>query len=389
MQKVKVKLGKFENFSYARNISLQMADGDYCCWMDTDDILVTPQALRDIIMKYPDTDAIKCRVFSSTPHGSNEIIFQNRLFKNKLEYRFRNLVHEDISFSMLEAKAKIMVSDVTFQHLGNIDPKRLKEKNLRNYQFLIKEIKSPEAHPLTYFNMINCLMMRGQKGDSLEALRYIKKAFEKFDLKEKDPLYSKLFVLKGLCCMNCNQVLAAKQSFHTVFDKFQNPEAAVNLAEIYRQESRWEKVIEILEEILKKEGIKIANLPIDMNEIEKLAHGKLGDAYAHKENMQKAEEHYVKALMVNDKDLTIADRLIQILRNRGEEDRAMYMTMRYVNMYPTYWVGWSNMGQYELRAKRYITARVFFQQALRVNPKCKEAMVNIRGIDKTLRGGKQ
>jgi len=391
---INYKYLKWTNFSGMRNKSLDMARDDYgsiartdyILWMDTDDILATPQSIRDLVAHYPDCDAIKCRVLSATPQHSDEILHQNRMFKNKREYRFRNLVHEDISISMREAKAKVLATDITFRHLGNIKPGDTEKKNARNYKFLAAEIASPQAHVLTYYHMVNCLMMRNKKGDALQALRYIKDSFEKFNLKEEDPLYSKLFVLKGLCCMKCNQVMAAKQSFHHVFDKFKNPEAAINLAAIYRNEARWERIILILEEVLESKGVKLTNMPIDIREIAKLAHAKLGDAYAHKENMEKAEEHYSMALLANERDIVVADRLMQLIRKRGDDDKAMYMTMKYVNMYPTYWVGWSNMGQYELRAGRHVTAKTFFEEALRINPKCKEAIINIKGINLMLRG---
>ena len=390
---------KWTNFSDMRNKSLGMTwydygttpSTDYILWADTDDVLATPQGLRDMIYHHPGADVLKCRVNSLTPTRSVDMIFQNRLFKNNPKYRFRNLVHEDVSFSQLEAGAKIITTQITFTHLGNTDrtPAEIKKRNKRNYDFLIKEIDKPEAHSLTYYNMVNCLMQRAGKGDAVRAIQYINEAFKKFQLKEEDALYAKMYVLKGLCCMHEGQALAAKQAFHHVYAKDKNPEAAINLAEIYKREARWDKVIEILEGMFAREkdkGIKVKNMPVDLEEVEFLAHWKLGDAYAHKEDYSKAEKHYVNALLINDRELVIADRLVQILLRQGDESKAMYMSMKYVNLFPTYYVGWLNMGQYELRSKRLITAKLFFDTALLHKPDYKEALVNVRSINMILEG---
>ena len=378
---IRYKYLKWIDFSDMRNKSLDMATGDYCLWVDADDVLQNAERMREVIQRFPDADCFKLQVKSFTHLHGAELILQNRLFKNKKGFFFRNKIHEDISFSMKENNAEIMVSDIVVHHEGNLSEKRFMQKNKRNYRLVLKEINKPDAHSLTYYAIINTLMIFGGKENNLKAMKYIDKAFKKFNLKMEDPLTSKLWVLRGLCCMNCGQLLAAKQSYHKAWDENKHFEAGLNLAEAYMQEKNIDKAIEILEEIYAKKELPIANIPYDFKAVEGLMLEKMGRCYEFKKDFKKAQQHYEECLSVSFQNLPVIDRLCNILRQSKRMDEATYITARAVNVFPTYAVGFFNLGQYELFSKRPNTARVFFQEAVKLNPKYKEAAHNLRVLE--------
>lgn len=304
-------------------------------------------------------------------------------------FAFRNSIHEDISYSMLENNAKIVLTDITISHLGNIDRKHFHQKNRRNYKMLMAEIQSGKAHQLTYFHLINTLMIFGGQKNLKQAIKYIDYSFDNFDLKPTDPIVPKMRILRGLCCMNLFDKTkdlrlreAARVDFNTSYAQKKGSEAAVNIAEILMQEQKWDETIAILEENYTNiDSEHPRNMPFDYKNIYLLLLFKLGDCYCHKKIWDKAEKYYKEFIGINSNSLEAIDRLIQVLRNMRKSNEATLITVMAVNRWPMYFVGWSNLGQFELENNRLITARVFFKEALRINPKHKESLFNLKKID--------
>ncbi len=321
-----------------------------------------------------------------------KFIWQLLIDELGLLFQFRNDIHEDISYSMLENNAQIVLTDITIRHLGNRDIKHFREKNRRNYKMLTREIKSGKAHQLTYFHLVNTLMIFGTDKHLKQAIKYIDYTLENFGLKPQDPITSKLRTLRGLCCMKLFDKTkdirlreAARADFLTSIAQRKGPEAAVNLAEILMQEEKWDDTIKLLEENLQDEQ-KPQNMPFDYKNIYLLMLFKLGDCYSHQQDWPKAENYFKQFMGINSDNLEVADRLAQVLRNMNKWDEAELLTVKAVNRWPSYFVGWLNLGCFEIANKRYITAEVFLQQALRIKPDFQEALVNLRNIQKMMRG---
>jgi hypothetical protein len=188
---INYRYDKWTDFSDMRNKSLDMATKDYIFWIDTDDLLLAPQLVADEIHTNTDVDSFKCAVVCVNEIKGEEVIMHNRLFKNRKEYRFKNKVHEDITFSLRENNATTIISSIQIRHLGYAKWEDTVKKNKRNLAFLEKEIKTPEAHSLTYFGIINCLCILGGQKNWVRAIKYIDEALERFNLSHDDPLTQK------------------------------------------------------------------------------------------------------------------------------------------------------------------------------------------------------
>lgn len=392
---------KWTNFSDMRNKSLDIAMGDYALWLDCDDEIVTPQGVRDIILKNPNLDYFQCQVHSFKENGRKELIYQNRLFKNNPNYRFRNSAHEDVAFSMLEQKAKGTSTNIIINHLGNLSFKDVQRKNLRNMKLLWQDYKAGKAHSLTYFGLVNCYLLTQKAEDYLKAIELVDECFEKCVLTKEDALTPKMWVLRGGACYlywRMEQIpwalAGAKQSFLKAWDEWRHPEAAISLAEILMIEKDYDKTIEVLNSLLEIGQFKIANVPIDMEEVEVKMFQMLGDCWMEKagqipeanqkellEAVKKAEEFYCKCLYINKNNLYVADKLIKLMHSQGRFDQAAFLTVKLINQYPQYNIGWINMAQYELMNKRYRTAEVFLRIAVRKNPQMKEVRHNLAMVE--------
>jgi tetratricopeptide (TPR) repeat protein len=187
--------------------------------------------------------------------------------------------------------------------------------------------------------------------------------------------------------------LAAKQSFHKAYDEWKHPEAAVNLAELYLREKNYDKVLEVLKPIYELKEFQLSNIPMDVIQAECMMLQKMGEAYYQKhlvdgkmDNLQQAERLFREHLTVRD-NLMVIDRLCQILRNTGRQDEAAFLTRNAVNKFRGYYIGWGNLGAYEIDKKCYHTAKLFLKECLRLKPGHPEAKHNLGMIEK-MEGGR-
>jgi len=387
------------SFSKARNRSLSMASSDYILIMDVDDEMKTPSVMRDLILKNPDIDYFSCKLRSMTYKGTAEIIVKNCLFKNNPNFYYRNRVHEDVSFSMIEAKAKRGITDMEIVHKGYLTNVRAsRKKNDRNLRLALLDYKE-NPHSLVYYGLVNALIIKGGKKNLQTAIKLVDECFEKCKLTKEDPLTPKMWMLRGIICLDAGQILAAKQSLHKAHDEWQWPEATINLGEMYMKENKWDKAIEILDILYQKTTLPMTNISMNYREVEHLLMEKLADCYGHKmqeekdpakkgEYTKKAEGFYRQRLNYGFHLLSL-DRLCQLLRNTNRMPEASFLTVKAVNKVPGYYVGWCNIGQDELFQGRPATAKVFFRECLRYKPDYEIAKHNLTMLERTYAKNKQ
>jgi GT2 family glycosyltransferase/tetratricopeptide (TPR) repeat protein len=384
---IQCEYGVFKDFSYSRNQSFRLAKGsDYIFHMDSDDILLTPAALRDLILKNPDIGAFRCQLKSDTGIGTQETIFHTNLLKNHDWLEWHGKVHEDIGQCLTENKASKVTTNIQVRHLGYLDVKRWKQKNARNYKLLLEEMNTnPQA--LTYFHMVNCLLILQGKENMEKCVKYVDECFEKLKFEKDDPIVPKLWTLRAIACWDAGQMLAAKQSFHKAYDEHNGyPEAAVNLAEIYIQEKNIEKAIEILKRLYATKEFIVTHIPVDYIQVECMMLEKLGNCYLEKAQKETRPEYYIEAERYYREFLSIKpaiqvlDKLALILRIVGRHGEAAEITLQAVNRYKNYNQGWFALGVFEHMNKRYASAAVFWRECLRINPKHNEARHNLEQI---------
>ncbi len=122
----KVKLSYFNwinDFSAARNSSLDAATKDWILVLDADERLEDPAAIRALI-DAEDVDAYHVQVRNFQPPGSltkYEDSYLLRLFRNRDEYRFEGRIHEQVSPSIRRADGNIKLVQERILHHGYTD----------------------------------------------------------------------------------------------------------------------------------------------------------------------------------------------------------------------------------------------------------------------------
>jgi tetratricopeptide (TPR) repeat protein len=128
-----------DDFSAARNVSLDAATGDWILWMDADERL-RPQEhgrLRRLVEGNRSEDAFSVPIRSETPTGA-QVTRAHRLFRNRKGIRFSGRIHEQVSPSLARIGARVGPSaGFTIDHLGyNLGADKLRRKAERNLRLL-------------------------------------------------------------------------------------------------------------------------------------------------------------------------------------------------------------------------------------------------------------
>lgn len=137
-----------DNFSDARNASLELAAGEWILFLDADEELtkesgaVLRRAVENQEIEGYFNKIINFAGDDSCPETSTDLVF--RLFRNKPEYRFRNAIHEQICDVISEKNHQAqyqLLEDLVIFHYGYLDSHlKDKDKKRRNLILLEKEL---------------------------------------------------------------------------------------------------------------------------------------------------------------------------------------------------------------------------------------------------------
>ena len=144
-----VRIGTFawcDDFSAARNVSIEMAKGDWILWLDADDVLPPEYHEKIRALLRPEKD--KAYFFVLDSQGYEPVsCLQARLFPNLPGARFEYPVHEQISPSLIRLGVGFEATDVRVVHTGYTTPEVVREKQERYLRILERWL---ETHPEAY-----------------------------------------------------------------------------------------------------------------------------------------------------------------------------------------------------------------------------------------------
>jgi len=165
LAKVRTNLRKVpwkDDFSAARNVSIEAAAGEWILWMDADERLRPGEhGLIRRAMRSGSVEAFLVSIRSDTPTGGH-VTQAHRLFRNHKGIRFSGRVHEQISTSFTRIRARVGTADFTIDHLGyNLSAERLRQKNERNLRLLSAAKQENPRDAYVRFSLGQTLMLLG------------------------------------------------------------------------------------------------------------------------------------------------------------------------------------------------------------------------------------
>ncbi|WP_066632951.1 TPR domain-containing glycosyltransferase [Desulfolucanica intricata] len=249
-----------ENFSDARNTSLEMATGDWILFLDADEELAP--ASKEALKKRVNNEHFEGYFIKVINYLGNEgwtetcpdLIF--RLFRNRKHYRFHGAIHEQIVDVILKEnkEASLQIAEeIIIYHYGYLD-RQIHEKNkkIRNLKIIQRELEqTPDNQLLRYHYGVE--LYRAEKfGEAAEELtraannidpntiyfpkllRYIVMSYQSAGQQEKAidaalqglqffPNYADIYYYAGLSYLELKQYTKAGEAFQKAISMPEQP----------------------------------------------------------------------------------------------------------------------------------------------------------------------
>jgi len=140
------------DFSYARNQSIERASGDWILWFDADNRMEIEDAMK--IRGLLDDQLNKIFWCTEVVEPRGEQLIQKRIFPNRPDFRFAGSIHEQLVHP--DEGIRYVWSDIRIYHWGYVDKELLKEKTLRNLGLLQEELRIRPDDFFCHFNIARC-----------------------------------------------------------------------------------------------------------------------------------------------------------------------------------------------------------------------------------------
>ncbi|MEJ7592630.1 MAG: glycosyltransferase [Planctomycetaceae bacterium] len=148
-----------DDFSAARNGSLNYARGEWIFWMDSDDVISQEQGrkLRELVYgnHSPDCFGYVAQVHcESSEPGQLTIVDHIKVFRNLPELRFEHRIHEQILPAISRSGGNVVFTDIHVIHKGSIQTPEVRQRKLeRDFRILAKDLEDRPDHPFVLFNL--------------------------------------------------------------------------------------------------------------------------------------------------------------------------------------------------------------------------------------------
>lgn len=174
-----------DDFSEARNVSLQAATGDWALWLDADERLAAGQAaaVRALVASAPAEVGgylVSIRSFMQTRDNA-EVCWHRalRLFRLTPHTRFTGRVHEQNARSLQEAGYRIEACELVVDHLGYApEVMDARNKHERFIRMLHREVEEGEGSVFHSFHLFNLGNAYFTAGDIPAAVPWLERAAE-------------------------------------------------------------------------------------------------------------------------------------------------------------------------------------------------------------------
>ncbi len=277
------------DFSVARNFSLQQATSDWILVLDADEVLesIDPETFS-ILLTDDQVEGYFLRIQnildSKQPEFNDQVV---RLFRNKSLYRFEGAIHEQVAPSILRANngKGLAPAPLTLLHFGYLkDRLYSKEKFIRNSAIIQQELQRNPDNPF----LLYCLGLEYYQQDSIaEGLAQLSKALGR--LTGHEGYFEDVLLNIALGYLRLEKITPLIDFLSKALSMYPDQADFLFLrGTAYFQQRDFRQAAEDLERSLKIGTMKLAT--------SFQANCLLGDIYNSSQNLQQASEAYIRAL---------------------------------------------------------------------------------------------
>ena len=289
------RLGHFtwcDDFSAARNASLDLATGDWILWMDADDYL--SPADRDKVARAKALTPDRALYFTlvNTGGADRTRFRQVKMFPNRPEIRFERPVHETVMPALQRLGMRMAPADVEVLHTGYADPAVTARKSA--YYCGLMEAWL-ENHPEDFdfrFRVGHTYYGWGRREEARAHFARILEAGR--DAVQPESIYVRAATFHGRCSLEEGDAAAAVPDFEAALavrpdDAFAN----LSLGDALTKTGRHERAVEHLKRSLA--GTPDPHFPLDADLIQYSARFFLGMCYQALGRFGEAAAEYAEA----------------------------------------------------------------------------------------------
>ncbi|MEJ6949875.1 glycosyltransferase [Natronospora cellulosivora (SeqCode)] len=314
-----IKESWYDDFSRARNTSLEHAQGDWILYLDADEYLPekTVKKLSEL-SKNKIASAWLFSIISPINDNTANRHANIRMFRNKKNYFFQGKIHEQIKPSIIknDPEAVILNSGLDIYHSGyRNDYRGRKAKTLRNIRILKQELKKREKNPFLNFNIAKSYYVLGKYQLSQ---KHYQIAVENID--DHSDIRPVLYRNYSLCLIETGEFKVAISLLKKAVLEYEDyPDLYFIMAHIY-WDLGWIKEAKKYYNLclnIKKISIKYTTSP-GVNTF--LALENIGEICLRENNIKKATKYFEKAYLSN-KSFQLLVKILSCLQKILKKDK--------------------------------------------------------------------
>lgn len=248
------KLGHFtwcDDFSAARNASIELATADYLFWLDADDRIYEDARLKLRSLKNVLNPA-KDRFYHLEIHNiaidrtEDSVAKQLRIFPNIEKARFEGKVHEQIQSTLIRLGLSGEYAPITIHHMGYPDEENTLNKGRRNLAIQLKELENGKDTAYLHLTIgMSYYCLREYE----KCLEYVRQARQRsISSEETRDLHKYSFNLALECFLNLGRLDDAIQEARDGVSSF--PKSGVlhyNLGVLLLKAERYDEAVAVLQ----------------------------------------------------------------------------------------------------------------------------------------------
>lgn len=379
------RVGFFEwcdDFSAARNASLQMATGDWIMWLDADDIL--PPESHGPIRQRVEGARDRGYFFVLDDQGYEQIsCLQLRLFPNRSGVQFEMPVHEQVAPSLTRLGLDLVQSEIRVQHTGYTTPEVVAAKKERYLGIMERWVA---AHPADYMERSHVALTyysTNRLAEAERAYRYI--------LEETSCYVDRNWVIYTTALLFLGRTYMKMGRLDDALSYMQKAEAVdrdyiltqLSLAEVHAKLEVHDKVIQHARAVVESER-QMTFFPIDYEEVTFSANLLMAQSQQALADWDAAAQSYRRAASTS--VLRRSDALgglFNMHKARGQLALARAALEEALEIAPNNADHLFNLGVLELERKEWAAAERFFGRSLELRPDFTLALLNLGFIAKS------
>jgi glycosyltransferase involved in cell wall biosynthesis/Flp pilus assembly protein TadD len=378
-------LGTFEwcdDFSAARNQSLQLATGDWIMWLDADDLMPAEfhQPIRSLVAGPCD----RSYFFVLDDRGFESVsCLQMRLFPNLEGITFEMPIHEQVTPSLGRLGIDMQPTDIRVVHTGYTTPEVVNQKKQRYLAIMERWLVKHPGDYIVRSHVALTYHTTGRGEEAIAAYRYILEQTECL-ADHNYVIYTTALLFLGRTYLKMQQVEDALHWIGKAHDF--DPDyilSRFSMAEANLAAQKWTEAVEAAHSVLNAD-FQMTFFPIDRQELTYSSLCVLGRALAQLDDIDGASEALHRATKT-----TVARRsealgvLSEIYKTRGQADEASAVLTQALLISPDDAKHRFNRGMLDLEARRLEQAQEAFVSVLDVSPGYAPALMNLGYIAKT------